>query len=181
MSDTTNKNIPAVTSSEIQEWEKKFMQNVSPTVRFDKEDGKSSMKLYNGTSGIEATWSGTILLKADNYIKWSYSIQNGAFVDAKFELDDSNYGLIEKIYNFYTEWSDQWSKVLNMEEPDAGLDNSAIANAIEPTPMASAPGAAPVSAAPAGGMPSNLSESRRTKKGIIEDHSERMRKLAGLK
>lgn len=169
------KTLPAVTSSEIQEWEQKFIQNVTPLVKFDLQDGKHSMRLYNGESGIEATWSGIILLKADNYIKWSYSIQNEAFVDAKFTLDDSNYNLIEKIYKFYEDWRNQWSKMINTEKPNLSSGQPEITNPQAPGTLAT--GQLPIPSSQGTG---GLAEVKRTTVEIINEHSDRMRKLAGI-
>ena len=142
---------PAITSTEIVEWENKFKQLVSPLVEYDVQDNGQSMKLYSGLSGIEANWSGTIMLKADNFIKWSFSLQNGAFVEAKFTIDLDNNELIGKLYEFFQQWRDNWSKMLS----------------IPPTANSEGPDAAAI-------------QESRTKGSIIKDHSERMKRLAGL-
>ena len=75
----TNKVTPQITTSEIEEWENKFKESVSPMVKFDAigENG-STMKMYNGQSGIEAVWSGVIMFGSDNFIRFKFSLQNGS-------------------------------------------------------------------------------------------------------
>lgn len=168
-----NKYVPSVTTAEIADWEKRFKETVSPLVQFDSEPGKPSMKLYDGASGIEATWSGNIVLKADNYVKWTFSIQNQPFVEAKFNLDAESKKIIDGLYEFYNIWKDEWSKSLSIP-PSA--DGSAELPAQGP---AAVPGTA---AAPA---PTPLAEAynkgaNRNRSRLIEDHSDRMKKLAGI-
>ncbi len=80
-------NKPQITTSEVQEWENKFKESVSPLVQFTQDGaGNDSMKLYNGQSGVEASWAGTIVLNNDNYIKWTFSIQNEPFIECKLNL-----------------------------------------------------------------------------------------------
>lgn len=159
---------PSVTKSEIADWEKRFKESVSPLVQFDTEDGKPSMKLYNGASGIEASWTGTILLKADNYVKWSFSIQNQPFIEAKFNLDKESKMIIDGLYDFYNVWKEEWSKSLSI--PPSAEASTEMAAEGPPTP---APTPAPIQEAYNVGKDRNKSQ-------IIDDHSERMRKLAGL-
>jgi hypothetical protein len=147
-----NKNLPAVTAEEIKDWEDKFKENVTPYVKFELQDGSHSMKLYSGISGIDATWSGTILLQSDNYIKWTFTLQGEPFVEARFAINEDTRYLIEKIYNMYDEWKKYWSESLS----------------VTPEPK-EAPQAAPVQ------------ESKsRTKESIIKEHSDRMKRLAGF-
>lgn len=102
---------PQIQSSEIEEWEKKFKENVSPLVQFDKiGENNSSFKVYKGSSGIEVEWSGVINLGSDDYIKWKFTILNDVFIDSKFKLDDDTKDLIRKIYDLYITWSKDWSQ-----------------------------------------------------------------------
>ena len=150
--------IPKVQQSEISDWENKFRQNVSSLVQFDtnNETHEKSFKLYKGVSGIEASWSGTIMLKADNYIKWNFSIQNEPFVEAKFTLNNETSQLISKLYSFYEMWKQEWEKVLTI--PQSQEQNTEMATGGEP-----------------------LTESKRNIRfNEIIDSSERMKRLAGI-
>lgn len=158
MEETTNNNqVPEITTAEISDWETKFKESVSPMVQFDTQDGKPSMRLYNGQSGIEASWAGTIILKADNYIKWSFSLMNEPFVEAKFNINDENKRIVDALYDFYNMWKEEWSKSISI--PPSAETNTEMST---------------------DGAPATLKESSRTKENIISDHSERMRILAGL-
>jgi hypothetical protein len=172
-----NKYAPSVTTAEIADWEKRFKESVSPLVQFDSEEGKPSMKLYNGTSGIEATWSGNIVLKADNYVKWTFSIQNEPFVEAKFTLDAESKKIIDGLYEFYNIWRDEWSKSLSIppsaDKVAAGAELPAQGPPAVPGTAATTPAPSPVTEAYNKGANRNRSR-------LIEDHSDRMRKLAGI-
>ena len=168
---------PSVTTAEIADWEKRFKESVSPLVQFDNEPGKASMKLYDGASGIEATWSGNIVLNADNYVKWTFSIQNKPFVEAKFNLDSESKKIIDGLYEFYNIWRDEWSKSLSIP-PSA--DSGANASAELP---AQGPAAAPVTAAAPAPAPITEAYNKgvnRNRSRLIEDHSDRMKRLAGI-
>lgn len=189
-------NKPQITSTEIQDWENKFKEAVSPQVQFEvRENGAPSMQLYNGESGIEAIWTGTILLNADNYIKWSFSIQNNPFIEAKASLTEENFQLIKKLYDFYGIWKEEWSKQLTM--PNANADDTAMATGGDmsaPIPAAASPGGmrggtdggnvlGGATGSSAGGPPVNenrKSHVQKRKDGIIEEHRERMLRLAKL-
>lgn len=150
---------PQISQSEITEWENKFREQVSPQVKFTAAEGEPSMKLYNGISGIEATWAGTIILQSDNYIKWTFSIQNEPFVEAKMNVSEDTKLLVEKLYNLYLSWKQEWANVIGGGEPAEDSPEGKQAPAPAPEPMA---------------------EGSRTKENIITEHQERMRKLAGL-
>lgn len=156
-------NLPKITKSEVQEWENKFRQMVSPMVQFDtnNETGEKSFKLYKGISGIEAMWMGTIPLKSDNYIKWSFSLQNEAFIEAKFSLDEETSKLIPKIYSFYTMWKTEWEKSLTL--PQSMEKNTEMETGGEMIKEAK----------------SRINKER-TRNFIIAEHSERMQRLAGV-
>ena len=78
---------PRITQTEIDQFEKDFREKVSPLVNFSKkEDGSINFELYKGDSGIEAKVSGIIPIKAENKIEWSYSLQNGAYINVNAEL-----------------------------------------------------------------------------------------------
>ncbi len=166
-------NKPQITASEVQEWEKKFKETVSPLVQFTKdENGNNSLRLYNGQSGIEASWAGTIILNNDNYIKWSFSIQNEPFIECKLNFNENNYTILTNLFNFYQTWKAEWAKQLSI--PNANTDDvnnisGGSTNPSEPTPATpnEAPGA--------------IQENSRTKLSIIANHKERMQKLSGLR
>ena len=171
-----NKYAPAVTTAEIADWENRFKESVSPMVQFDNEAGKPSMKLYNGASGIEATWSGNIVLKADNYVKWTFSIQNAPFVEAKFTLDVESKKIIDGLYEFYNIWKDEWSKSLSIPPAvDSGSAELPAQGQPAVPGTASTPPPTPGAVTEAYNKGVNRNRSR-----IIEDHSDRMRKLAGM-
>lgn len=166
---------PQITTTEIQDWEAKFREQVSPLVKFDAEQGQASMKLYNGQSGIEATWTGTIILQADNYIKWTFSLQNEPFVEAKMNLGEDTKMLMENLYNFYTTWKQEWgSSIGGGQAPDAE----------KATAVGGAPGASAKTEAPADDMEmpidNQIKENKRTKDNILAEHGDRMKRLAGL-
>lgn len=102
---------PQIQASEIETWENKFRENVSPLVQFDKIEGtNASFKFYKGVSGIEIEWGGTINLGSDEYIKWKFSILNDVFIDAKYRMTEENKNLISQIYDLYIAWSKEWSQ-----------------------------------------------------------------------
>lgn len=150
-------NTPQVTQSEVASWENKFRESVSSMVQFETDDktGQNSLKLYKGISGVDASWSGIIVLKADNYIKWTFSIQNGLFIETKTELNDESLKIITNLYAFYGEWKQEWLKNLTM--PQSAENNTEMQTGGEP-----------------------MTESMRRRNLIINESSWRMKKLAGL-
>ncbi len=177
--ETTNK--PQITSQEIKDWENKFRESVSTQVQFDvDQDGAPSMKLYNGESGVEASWSGTILLGSDNYIKWSFSIQNGIFLESKLILDDQNVLLYKKTFDFYNSWKEEWSKQLTI--PDDNRDDTEMQTNGAPSSTAPAPATPPGDDLGLGGnlppMGNPVNENKRSKESIINESRERMMRLA---
>ncbi len=163
-------NKPQITKSEIQDWENKFKENVSPLVQFENDGtANGSMKLYNGKSGYEAIWAGTIMLNKDNYIKWSFSIQNEPFIDIKCNFNDNNYKIITNLKNFYDSWKTEWSKQLsipNSDKQDINMSTNGAPESIKTEPIQNEP---------------VVQENERTKIFIIKNHKERMQKLSGLR
>lgn len=105
---------PQIQASEVEAWENRFRENVSPLVQFDKADGgSSSFKVYKGISGIEIEWSGTIKFGSDEYIKWKFSILNEVFIKANYRLDEENRDMMTRIYDLYTAWAKEWSQSLS--------------------------------------------------------------------
>ena len=177
------KYVPSVTTAEIADWEKRFRESVSPMTQFNTEEGKPSMKLYNGISGIEAEWSGTIPLKADNFVKWSFSLQNEPFVEAKFNLNVDSKKVIDGLYDFYNVWREEWAKSLSIP-PSADNASKSTTSELPAQGQPAVPGTA--ATGPTVGSPvtedyvyRNGADRNKTK--IIEDYSNRMKKLAGIK
>lgn len=105
---------PQIQASEVQAWENRFRENVSPLVQFDKIEGtNTSFKFYKGVSGIEAEWSGIINLGSDEYIKWKFSILNDVFIDAKYRLNEENRDVMARIYDLYAAWAKEWSQTIS--------------------------------------------------------------------
>jgi len=101
---------PQITRSEVESFEQKFKEVVTPSVKFNTgEDGAIDYRLYNGESGIEASVGGTIPLQAENYIKFDYSLQNGPFMTASVELTTDVAETISNLANFYEQWKREWS------------------------------------------------------------------------
>ena len=104
---------PRITQTEIDQFEKDFREKVSPLVNFSKkEDGSINFELYKVDSGVEAKVSGTIPLKAENKIDWSYSLQNGAYINVSAELTSEVSEIINKMSFFYEEWKKNWVEKL---------------------------------------------------------------------
>jgi len=165
-------NTPQITSSEIQDWENKFKESVSPLVQFSNDGtGNGSMTLYNGKSGMEALWSGTIMLNGENYIKWSFSIQNEPFIESKMNFTDDNFQILSNLKNFYDLWKIEWAKQLSI--PDADRQDVTAASNGNPSQ------AVPEPSSNQAKQP--IQENSRTKMFIIKNYKERMQKLSGLK
>lgn len=105
---------PQIQASEVEAWENRFRENVSPLVQFDKIEGtNTSFRFYKGVSGIEAEWSGVIKLGSDEYIKWKFSILNEVFIDAKYRLTEENRDMMSRIYDLYASWAKEWSQTIS--------------------------------------------------------------------
>ncbi len=121
---TNQTNDPVITQTEIDQFEQDFRQKVTPLVKFaEKEDGTLNFELYNGESGVEAKVSGTIPLKAENKISWSFSLQNGAYIDANTELTQDVVTIISNLYFFYDAWKADWTEKLT-EIPSADMGST---------------------------------------------------------
>jgi len=179
-------NTPQVTSDEVKQWENKFRESITPQVQFEVPDnGKPSMQFYNGESGIEASWSGTIILTSDNYIKWSFSIQNGLFIDCKLNLNEEILNIVKKLSDFYNIWKEEWGKQITI--PDENRDDTEMVAGGAPNPVQ--PAAATPGAGADTGMnptlspdqiPGPVNENNRSKQTIIRENRERMMRLANL-
>lgn len=104
---------PQIQASEVEAWENRFRENVSPLVKFDKTDGtNNSFKFYKGVSGIEVEWSGIIMLGSDEFIKWKFSILNDVYINANYRLTEDTKDLITRIYDLYSAWQKEWSQTI---------------------------------------------------------------------
>lgn len=104
---------PQITRSEVEAFEQKFKEVVTPSVRFDKgEDGEIKYDLYKGESGIDAKVSGVIPLQAENFIKFTFSLQDGPFMTARVEITPDIAEIITNLANYYEQWKDEWAKKL---------------------------------------------------------------------
>ena len=187
---TTPKEAPKVTQAEVTKWEEEFRKTVSPLVKFDAQDNGFSMKFYNGESGVDAYWSGTILLKSDNYLKWNFSMTNGVFMDSKMNLDEINQKIPSNLYDFFKSWQTEVAK--SITEPES--EKEADVNQPEQTPDLVGPESNNAPEAPVGGPPpmsegliignknfnNKASRINVSRKDTIMNSSERMRRLAEL-
>lgn len=121
---TSQSDNPSITQTEVDQFEKDFRQKVTPLVRFsENEDGNINFELYNGESGVEAKVSGVIPLKSDNKISWSFSLQNGSYVDSNSEITEEFVTIISNLYYFYDAWKRDWTEKLT-EIPSADLGST---------------------------------------------------------
>jgi hypothetical protein len=191
----TSSEAPKITKAEVVKWENDFREKVSPLVKFDTQDNGYSMKFYNGESGVDAYWSGTIVLKADNYLKWNFSMLNGVFMESKMNLDENNQRIPSNLYDFFRGWQGEVAKAIT--EPVADQQQGGAIAAPEQTPDLAGPESANAPQAPeedAGALPlaegslisnkpitkNNTSRVDNSRKNNIMDSVERMRRLAGL-
>jgi len=150
--------VTQIKQSELATWENKFKQNVFPSVQFFKEPleggkevqatGETTMQLYAGESGIDASWYGKILLEEDNFIYFELSLQKPPFIKAQMVINEQTADIVKNLYLYYTDWKQYWLGALS------GSGNSAD-------------------------MVSEIRQNR-SSKFIIENYSQRMKKLAGL-
>jgi len=188
-----NEYMPEIKSWEVKEYEDQFKDRVYHDVQFDRDsESDYSMKLYKGDSGVEAKWSGTIMLQGENHIDWKFSLQTPPEIDAKMSLDSENYDIISKLYNYYKIWKEEWSKMLTVPKDKEPMEQPA-GEELEAGIEGQAPSLGDANISGGVGAPARpeepiLKESllirkkhARNKKTIIAQHSDRMRKLAGLK
>lgn len=176
---------PRITKAEVVKWENDFKEHVSALVKFDTQDNGYSMKFYNGDSGIDAYWSGTIILKADNYLKWNYSMLNGVFMECKMNLDETNQQIPANLYTFFKQWQTEVSK--SLAEPGAEETQQDDSNVPAPqNPDLVGPesnnAAEPTQAPPplAEGSLIGYKRVEKSRKDTIMDSAARMKRLAGL-
>jgi len=104
---------PRITQTEIDQFEKDFREKVSPLVQFSsKDDGAINFKLYKGEAGIEARISGVIPISGDSKVEWSFSLQEGSYVNMSSELTTEVAEVLNKMAFFYEEWKREWTEKL---------------------------------------------------------------------
>lgn len=115
----------AVDISEIKKWEQMFLQNVWKDVNFTNKAGQDhSFEFYDGYNGIEVKWKGRMRFKDEEYLDWSFSIQDGIFLDGRFQLDVEKKEITLKLYNLYADWKSKWLDYLS--KGGKGADSSNI-------------------------------------------------------
>lgn len=179
--DNNMANIPQINASEIAEWEAKFREEVSPSVQFavGNNAGKS-MRFYNGTTGTDAQWSGTITFQNDSWIKWNFKARDVPFIEVKAELTEECSKMLTNLFTFYNSWKDEWIKKLTIPDnvrKDVDANTGGAQQNVPPPAPAQAAGNTPPPPPPAGGA---VNEQFRTKESIIDLNRERMMRLAKL-
>jgi hypothetical protein len=158
---------PQITQSEIQELIKIFEEKVGRySVVFNKdENNEYDFKIYKGDSGVDAYWSGSIILEQDYFIDWRFSLVNGVNIEnATFRINESNKNICENIFDIYNIWYGKISKFIRNDSEAPSVDSGEeIIQGGEEEEM-------------------SLSESRTIKgrKTLIDSSSDRMKRLAGI-
>lgn len=98
-----------ILSSEISKFKQDMSANVSSNIHFDNQQNSHVIYAYRGDSGTEAMCSGSIPLNSENKIKWEFSLQNGAYVEANSELSEDFVELLTKLNSYYVSWKAEWS------------------------------------------------------------------------
>lgn len=101
---------PKIAASEIKAEEDKFKQNVTALGEFDKDSqGKTAFKVFKTKNGRpEAQWSGRIPFENQDYLKWSFSIQDGMRIEGSYEVSEDNRDIVVKLFNFFISWKKDW-------------------------------------------------------------------------
>ena len=168
---------PQITQAEIDKYISLFNEKIGHfALTFEKPEGEeNSLFIYQGDSGTDANWSGHVVLGNDYYVKWEFSVLNGAYVEAKMKLDHTNKDVISSIYDFYEIWKNDLTKYLS----SGGEDEMGAMDSGEEIVSGG-----PAETSPLGEeMPEMPLAESRTPKGrhqIISSSSDRMKKLAGL-
>lgn len=159
-----------ITQAEIDALKSQFegkIGNYSIAFKKDEEGKEIPPMVYNGESGEDAYWSGSIILEQDYYIDWEFSLKNGAkILKAAFEINENNKGIVNTIYDIYQIFSDNLNKYIRRdgESSDVGMGDSGeeIISGEEET--------------------ETIAESRtiKSRKNMIDSSSDRMKRLAGL-
>jgi len=171
--------IAQITKSEIEKYKQMFSNKIGPyAVQFDTKEQNGnivdSFEIYKGESGIDANWTGSIILEKDYFVKWEFSILNGVYIEAKMRMNDNNKNIIGNLYQVFENWRSELSRYLVAPPGEMGQQ------------MPQDSGVEIVSGGLAVVAPeeelASLSESRSTKgrQDIINSSSDRMKRLAGL-
>jgi hypothetical protein len=158
---------PRITQAEIEKLIKIFEEKVGRySVVFNKdENDEYDFKIYNGESGADAYWSGSIILEQDYFVEWEFSLVNGVDIkNATFNINESNKNICENIFDVYNIWYNQISKFIrsDAEAPSMNSGEEVVQGG--------------------GEEEMSLSESRTIKgrKTLIDSSSDRMKRLAGI-
>lgn len=171
--------IAQITKSEIEKYKQMFSNKIGPyAVQFDTKEQNGNVldnfDIYKGESGIDANWTGSIILEKDYFIKWEFSILNGIYIEAKMRMNDNNKNIIGNLYQVFENWRNELSRYLVAPTDSMG----------QQVPQDS--GEEIISGGPTETSPEEemlpLAESRSTKgrQQVINNSSDRMKRLAGL-
>lgn len=158
---------PRITQAEIEKLIKIFEEKVGRySVIFNKdENDEYDFKIYNGESGADAYWSGSIILEQDYFVEWEFSLLNGVDIkNAIFRINESNKNICENIFDIYNIWYNQISKFIRSDAETTSMNSGEeVVQGGEEEEM-------------------SLSESRTIKgrKTLIDSSSDRMKRLAGI-
>jgi hypothetical protein len=161
-----------ITQAEINELKSQFESKIGNySIVFKKnEEGKEIFQVYDGESGEDAFWAGSIVLEQDYYIDWEFSLKNGATISkAAFKINENNKGIVNTIYDIYQIFSDNLNKYIRTDGESSGMEAETSGEEI-------------ISGGEETEEPETIAESRtiKSRKNIIDSSSDRMKKLAGL-
>lgn len=161
-----------ITQAEINELKSQFESKIGNySIVFKKnEEGKEIFQVYDGESGEDAYWSGSIVLEQDYYIDWEFSLKNGATISkAAFKINENNKGIVNTIYDIYQIFSDNLNKYIRTDGESSGMEAETSGEEI-------------ISGGEETEEPETIAESRtiKSRKNIIDSSSDRMKRLAGL-
>ncbi len=171
-----------ITQAEVNELKKQFEEKIGKyTVVFDKdENGEENFKAWFSPVR-DAIWSGRVQLEKDYYIHWSFSLINGFKVlESVFQVNEDNKNIIAMIDNIYNIWYENLNASIMAGEDESSelggeelvsTETGELGDVEEEIEGETEEEEGPIS------------ESR-TKSGrekIINNSSDRMKRLAGLK
>jgi hypothetical protein len=161
-----------ITQAEINELKSQFESKIGNySIVFKKnEEGKEIFQVYDGESGEDAFWAGSIVLEQDYYIDWEFSLKNGATISkAAFKINENNKGIVNTIYDIYQIFSDNLNKYIRTDGESSGMEAETSGEEI-------------ISGGEETEEPETIAESRtiKSRKNIIDSSSDRMKRLAGL-
>ena len=168
--------IAQITQAELDKYKNMFNEKVGHySVVFEKdENGEETFQIYKGESGVDANWSGYVILENDYSVKWKFSVLNGVFVEAVMKITDGNKDVVSNIYDFYNIWKNELVKYLVSGE--SGEEVGSMEGGEEIV------SGGPAETSPVGEeMPLAESTGTKGRQRLINDSSDRMKRLAGLK